>query len=231
METPVTPPVNNIKLHPEWRALLEQEFHKPYFERLKLFLREEKKQYRIFPPGSLIFNALNTTPPSRIKVVILGQDPYHGEGQAHGLCFSVLPGVAQPPSLQNIFKELEADLGLPPPTHGCLQAWAERGVLLLNTVLTVRANQPRSHAGKGWEVFTDAVLQAVNEKAEPVCFMLWGRDARSKKDLLDTRRHLVLEAAHPSPFSASGFLGCRHFSKANQWLLEQGIEPVDWSLP
>jgi len=220
----------NVRLHSEWLEVLGDEFGKPYFRALKSFLVEEKKHYRIYPPGPLIFNALNSTPYSKVKVVILGQDPYHGEGQAHGLCFSVPKGVAPPPSLQNIFKELKADLGLDPPSHGCLQAWAERGVLLLNAVLTVRANQPRSHAGKGWEIFTDAVIQSLNAREKPVCFMLWGRDARSKKQLLQEDKHLILEAAHPSPFSASGFLGCRHFSKANQWLQAQGIEPVDWSL-
>lgn len=222
--------VTNVRLHPEWLEVLGEEFRKPYFLALKSFLMEEKKHYRIYPPGPLIFNALNSTPYSRVKVVILGQDPYHGEGQAHGLCFSVPKGVAPPPSLQNIFKELKADLGLEPPTHGCLQAWADRGVLLLNAVLTVRANQPRSHAGKGWENFTDAVIQSLNVRQQPVCFMLWGRDARAKKNLLQADRHLILEAAHPSPFSAAGFLGCRHFSKANQWLQAHGIEPVDWSL-
>jgi uracil-DNA glycosylase len=222
--------VMNVRLHSEWLEVLGDEFGKPYFRALKSFLVEEKKHYRIYPPGPLIFNALNSTPYSKVKVVILGQDPYHGEGQAHGLCFSVPKGVAPPPSLQNIFKELKADLGLDPPSHGCLQAWAERGVLLLNAVLTVRANQPRSHAGKGWEIFTDAVIQSLNAREKPVCFMLWGRDARSKKQLLQEDKHLILEAAHPSPFSASGFLGCRHFSKANQWLQAQGIEPVDWSL-
>lgn len=222
--------MTNVRLHPEWLEVLGDEFGKPYFQALRSFLVEEKKHYRIFPPGPLIFNALNSTPYSRVKVVILGQDPYHGEGQAHGLCFSVPKGVATPPSLQNIFKELKADLGLEPPSHGCLQAWADRGVLLLNAVLTVRANQPRSHAGKGWEIFTDAVIQSLNVREKPVCFMLWGRDARSKKQLLQADKHLILEAAHPSPFSASGFLGCRHFSKANQWLQAQGIEPVDWSL-
>ncbi|MCS6981149.1 MAG: uracil-DNA glycosylase [Flavobacteriales bacterium] len=220
----------SVKLHPEWLSVLSSEFEKPYFLRLKLFLKEEKRNYTIYPPGPLIFNALNSTPLSAVKVVILGQDPYHGPGQAHGLCFSVPPGVPKPPSLQNIFKELQADLGIPEPPHGCLQAWAQRGVLLLNTVLTVRANQPRSHAGKGWEIFTDAVIRAVNDRPVPVCFMLWGRDACAKKNHLDTSRHLVLEAAHPSPYSANGFFGCRHFSKANRWLQEQGLEPVDWRL-
>lgn len=220
----------NIRLHPEWLEVIGAEFEKPYFLALKAFLLEEKKHYRIYPPGSLIFNALNTTPYSRVKVVILGQDPYHGEGQAHGLCFSVPAGVAPPPSLQNIFKELRADLGVQMPSHGCLQAWAERGVLLMNAVLTVRANQPRSHAGKGWETFTDAVIEALNRREKPLCFMLWGRDARAKKALLNGQRHLILEAAHPSPFSATGFHGCRHFSKANQWLQAQSIEPIDWSL-
>jgi len=219
-----------INLHPEWLDLLSEEFGKPYFLNLKKFLEEEKKNYNIYPPGSLIFNALNSTPYSRVKAVILGQDPYHGKGQAHGLCFSVPKGVAIPPSLQNIYKELESDIGIKPPAHGCLQKWAEEGVLLLNTVLTVRANQPRSHAGKGWDVFTHAIIHVLNQKKQPVIFLLWGKDAAEKKNLLNNPIHLVLQAAHPSPFSAKGFLGCRHFSKANQWLKENGVEPIDWAL-
>lgn len=215
----------------DWDTLLDGEFEKEYYKRLRGFLITEYRTRRVYPHMNNIFNALKKTPYSKARVVILGQDPYHGEGQAHGLCFSVQPGVAKPPSLENIFKELEADLGIPSPAHGCLNRWAENGVLLLNTVLTVRAGQPNSHRGMGWEQFTDRVISLLNQRRTPLVFLLWGANARSKKSLLTEDRHLVLEAPHPSPLSAfHGFFGCRHFSKANEFLIRTGQEPVDWSL-
>lgn len=199
---------------------------------LKAYLLKRKQAgATVYPPGPLIFNALDSTPLSQVKVVILGQDPYHGPGQAHGLCFSVQPGVRPPPSLVNIFKEIQADLGLPVPNHGHLQAWAERGVLLLNSVLTVEQGQAGAHQGRGWEQFTDAVVGAVNQGCDNVVFLLWGGHAQKKGAGIDRKRHLVLTATHPSPLSAHrGFLGCRHFSKANEWLEARGVEPVDWRL-
>ena len=222
-----------IKLHPEWLAVLADEFEQDYMRDLKAFLLARKQAGAVvYPPGPEIFNALDSTPLSRVKVVILGQDPYHGPGQAHGLCFSVREGVPPPPSLVNIFRELEADLGLPVPRHGHLQRWAEQGVLLLNAVLTVERGQAGAHQGKGWERFTDAVVAAVNQRSERVVFLLWGSHAQRKGAAIDTTRHRVLKAPHPSPLSAHrGFLGCRHFSQANQWLTQNGIEPVDWALP
>ena len=222
-----------IKLHPEWLAVLADEFEQDYMRDLKAFLLARKQAGAVvYPPGPEIFNALDSTPLSRVKVVILGQDPYHGPGQAHGLCFSVREGVPAPPSLVNIFRELEADLGLPVPKHGHLQRWAEQGVLLLNAVLTVERGQAGAHQGKGWERFTDAVVAAVNQRSERVVFLLWGSHAQRKGAAIDTTRHRVLKAPHPSPLSAHrGFLGCRHFSQANQWLTQNGIEPVDWALP
>lgn len=224
--------VSNIQLQPEWLAALQSEFEQPYMKALKAYLLERKQSgATVFPPGSMIFNALDSTPLSQVKVVILGQDPYHGPGQAHGLCFSVQPGVRTPPSLVNIYKEIESDLGLPIPNHGHLQAWAERGVLLLNSVLTVEQGQAGAHQGKGWEQFTDAVVNAVNERRDNVAFLLWGAQAQKKGAGIDRRRHLVLTAPHPSPLSAHrGFLGCRHFSKANQWLASRGVAPVDWRI-
>lgn len=200
---------------------------------LKAFLRERKAAgATIYPPGDLIFNALDSTPPSAVRVVILGQDPYHGPGQAHGLCFSVRPGVRVPPSLVNIFKELHDDIGFRIPRHGCLQRWAENGVLLLNAVLTVERGQPGAHQGRGWERFTDRVVDVVNNGDRSVVFLLWGAQAQRKGANIDRSRHLVLTAPHPSPLSAHrGFFGCRHFSKANRWLEGQGMTPVDWSLP
>ena len=223
----------NIKLHPEWLRVLESEFDQPYMIALKRFLLERKAaDAEVFPPGGLIFNALNSTPPSRVRVVILGQDPYHGPGQAHGVCFSVRPGIRVPPSLVNIFKELNNDLGFVVPGHGCLQPWADHGVLLLNAVLTVERGQAGAHQGKGWERFTDRVVEVVNGGERPVVFMLWGSQAQRKGAGIDRNRHLVLTAPHPSPLSAHrGFLGCRHFSRANDWLTEQGMTPVDWRLP
>ncbi|MBL38254.1 MAG: uracil-DNA glycosylase [Xanthomonadales bacterium] len=223
----------NVQLHPEWLRVLESEFEQPYMIALKRFLLERKAAgAEIYPPGGLIFNALDSTPPSRVRVVILGQDPYHGPGQAHGLCFSVRPGVRVPPSLVNIFKELREDIGFDIPGHGCLQAWADHGVLLLNAVLTVERGQAGAHQGKGWERFTDRVVEVVNGGERPVVFMLWGSQAQRKGAGIDRNRHLVLSAPHPSPLSAHrGFFGCRHFSKANDWLEERGMTPVDWRLP
>lgn len=222
----------SIKLHPEWLAVLAEEFAQDYMRKLKAFLLERKHAGAvIYPPGPEIFKALDSTPLSRVKVVILGQDPYHGPGQAHGLCFSVPEGVPPPPSLVNIFRELESDLGISMPRHGHLQRWAEQGVLLLNAVLTVERGQAGAHQGKGWERLTDAVVAAVNRHCRHVVFLLWGAHAQRKGAAIDTSRHLVLKAPHPSPLSAHrGFLGCRHFSQANRWLLGQGLEPVDWTL-
>ena len=222
--------MSTVKLHPEWLEVLAPEFEQDYMIRLKAFLLARKQAGAdIYPPGPDIFNALDSTPLSSVKVVILGQDPYHGPGQAHGLCFSVQPGVRTPPSLVNIFKEIQADLGLPVPNHGHLQAWAERGVLLLNAVLTVERGQAGAHQGQGWERFTDAAVQAVNERCDNVAFLLWGSHAQKKGAGIDRKRHLVLTAPHPSPLSAHrGFLGCRHFSRANEWLENRGVAPVDW---
>lgn len=222
-----------VKLEAGWKAALADQFEQPYMQALGRFLREEKAAGKvIYPPGSLIFNALNSTPLAKVKVVIIGQDPYHGPGQAHGLCFSVLPGVPVPPSLQNIFKELQRDLNIEPPRHGCLQAWAEQGVLLLNTSLTVEQGKAGSHADKGWQTFTDRVIEVVNAREGHLVFMLWGAHAQSKQRLIDTTRHLVLKSAHPSPLSAyRGFLGNGHFRRANQYLQQCGLVPIDWRLP
>ncbi|GAC1040142.1 uracil-DNA glycosylase [Rhizobium sp. No.120] len=223
----------NIKLEESWKEALLQEFESPYMQQLKSFLVEEKQRGKvIFPRGSEYFRALDLTPLDEVQVVILGQDPYHGFGQAHGLCFSVRPGVRIPPSLVNIYKELETDLGIPPARHGFLESWAKQGVLLLNSVLTVEESQAASHQGKGWERFTDAVIRRVNDECDGVVFMLWGSYAQKKAAFVDTERHLVLKAAHPSPLSAhNGFLGCRHFSKANAYLVAHGRDPIDWALP
>jgi len=224
---------DGIKLHDSWKTPLQSEFAGGYMQDLKAFLLAEKaKGKRIFPKGGEYFRALDLTPLEQVRVVILGQDPYHGEGQAHGLCFSVRPGVRTPPSLVNIYKELQSDLGIAPARHGFLEHWAWQGVLLLNSVLTVEMARAASHQGKGWERFTDAVIRTVNQRAEPVVFMLWGAYAQKKAAFVDTARHLVLKAAHPSPLSAhNGFLGCRHFSKANAFLADKGREPIDWALP
>lgn len=223
--------IRKPQLHESWLTALQGEFEKEYMQNLRAFLAEEMRQHTVYPPGPLMFNALNTTPLDRVEVVILGQDPYHGPGQAHGLCFSVLDGVPPPPSLVNIFKELSSDLGIPRPTHGNLSAWARQGVLLLNATLTVRAGEAGSHQGKGWETFTDAAIRAVNERRSGVVFLLWGNYAQKKGALIDTTRHHVLKTVHPSPLSASrGFLGCRHFSKTNELLQAQGKPPIDWRL-
>jgi uracil-DNA glycosylase len=216
----------------DWNPILRTEFAKPYWAELQRFVVEERQRGMVYPAHEQVFAALHLTPYAEVKAVILGQDPYHGPNQAHGLCFSVQRGIAPPPSLQNIFKELEADLGFPPPSHGCLDHWARQGVLLLNTTLTVRRGRANSHQGKGWEVFTDQVLRAVNEKPERVVFILWGAAARKKKALIDTSRHVIIESPHPSPHSASyGFFGSRPFSRTNAALVEAGREPIDWRIP
>ncbi|GGJ82370.1 uracil-DNA glycosylase [Pseudomonas matsuisoli] len=224
---------DRIKLEPGWKEALREEFEKPYMKVLADFLRHEKASGKvIYPPGPLIFNALNTTPLDQVKVVIIGQDPYHGPGQAHGLCFSVQPGVPAPPSLQNIFKELKRDLNIDVPSHGYLQHWAEQGVLLLNTSLTVERANAGSHAKAGWQPFTDKVIEVVSAECPNVVFLLWGAHAQSKQRLIDPKKHLILKSAHPSPLSAHrGFLGNGHFSRCNKFLEQHGVKPVDWQLP
>ena len=224
---------NAITLNSTWKAPLLPEFSADYMQQLRAFLVAEKAAgKRIFPNGSEWFRALDLTPPETVRVVILGQDPYHGPGQAHGLCFSVQPGVRVPPSLLNIYKELERDLGIPRASHGFLESWARQGVLLLNSVLTVEAGKAAAHAGKGWERFTDAVIAHVNARDTPVVFLLWGAYAQRKGAMIDQSRHLVLKAAHPSPLSAhNGFHGCGHFSAANLWLEGKGLPPINWALP
>lgn len=214
-----------------WYNALKQEFEAPYFLGIKTFLIEEKRQYVVYPPSPLIFNAFNSTPFDKVKVVILGQDPYHGVGQAHGLAFSVPDGIQPPPSLQNIFKELHSDIGMPIPQSGNLEKWAQEGVLLLNASLTVRANMAASHARIGWQQFTDAAIRALSEKKEHLVFMLWGNYAIAKESLIDHNKHLILKTVHPSPLSASrGFFGCRHFSQANQYLINNNIAPIKWEV-
>jgi len=222
-----------IRLHPSWLAPLREEFDQPYMAGLKRFLLAEREAGKhVFPPAGNWFRALDLTPLDEVRVVILGQDPYHGPGQAHGLCFSVPAGVRPPPSLVNIYKELEADLGIARPAHGFLEHWARQGVLLLNSVLTVEMGLAASHRDRGWERFTDAIVRLVNERHQPAVFMLWGSYAQKKAAFVDGTRHLVLKAPHPSPLSAhNGFLGCRHFSRANAFLEQCGIEPIDWALP
>ena len=222
-----------VQLDPSWQALLQDEFGLDYMQQLRAFLQQEKQAGKqIYPPGPLIFNALNSTPFDKVRVVILGQDPYHNPGQAHGLCFSVLPGVAPPPSLLNIYKELQRDVGFVPPAHGYLQSWAEQGVLLLNAVLTVERSKAASHQGKGWERFTDRIVGLLNEHKEGLVFLLWGSYAQKKGQYISRQRHLVLESAHPSPLSAHrGFLGNGHFSKTNSWLQQHGKAPIEWQLP
>lgn len=222
-----------IKLHPEWMNCLASEFDADYMEHLRNFLLQQKSQGKnVFPAGADIFNALNSTPLGSVKLVILGQDPYHGPGQAHGLCFSVQPGVQVPPSLVNIYKELKEDIGFIVPGHGYLQSWAAQGVLLLNSVLTVEAHKAASHQGKGWERFTDKIVHILNEQKNNLVFVLWGAYAQKKGAFIDRTRHLVLQSPHPSPLSASrGFFGSKPFSQANTYLKEHGIEPIDWQLP
>lgn len=222
-----------VKLHESWRAPLAGQLASPEMAALKAFLKAEKAAGKtIFPKGSEWFRALDLTPLDDVRVVILGQDPYHGPGQAHGLAFSVQPGVRVPPSLVNIYKELQADLGIAPASHGFLDHWARQGVLLLNTCLTVEQGLAASHKGRGWEGFTDAVIALVAARARPCAFLLWGSHAQKKAGFVDSRRHLVLKAPHPSPLSVhNGFFGCRHFSRTNHWLAEQGQPPIDWALP
>ena len=219
----------DVKIAPDWKALLEEEFSKPYFEELTRFVKEEYATRRIYPRGSNIFRAFDKCPLDKLKVVIIGQDPYHGPGQAHGLCFSVAEGVPHPPSLQNIFKEVAADIGTPIPVSGNLDRWAEQGVLLLNAVLTVREHEAASHAGKGWETFTDAVVRKIAERKQGVVYLLWGSYAQRKGAIADPTQNCILKAVHPSPLSAyRGFLGCKHFSKANDYLISTGQTPINW---
>lgn len=226
------PAGSSVNLEPEWLAALGAEFSQPYMAELKAFLVAERAAHTVYPPGRDMFNAFWCTPLSRVRVVILGQDPYHGPNQAHGLCFSVRRGVPPPPSLVNIFQELRDDVGMPRPKHGELTHWAQQGVMLLNTVLSVRAAQAASHQGKGWERFTDRVIETLNRDREGLVFVLWGSPAGKKASMIDGRRHLILTAPHPSPLSAHrGFFGCRHFSRINEHLVRRGGAPIDWSLP
>ncbi|HMW47908.1 MAG TPA: uracil-DNA glycosylase [Cellvibrionaceae bacterium] len=222
----------NIELEPSWLAHLQAEFNAPYMQQLRAFLQQEKQQGQVvYPPGPLMFNALNTTPFDAVKVVILGQDPYHGPGQAHGLSFSVPDGVPPPPSLVNMFKEINTDIGLPISKNGNLTKWARQGVLLLNATLSVRAGLAGSHQGRGWEQFTDKIIDLLNKQREDLVFLLWGSYAQQKGKLIDTRRHLVLKAPHPSPLSSHrGFFGCKHFSQANHWLQSKGLPIIDWAV-
>jgi uracil-DNA glycosylase len=222
----------DVKIHESWKQALKSEFTKPYFLEIVTFLKLEKATGKtVYPPGSLIFNAFNSTPFDQVKVVLLGQDPYHGPGQAHGLSFSVPDGVPPPPSLMNIFKEIQSDLGIPFPRTGNLQPWANRGVLLLNASLTVRAQEPMSHSRMGWSEFTNAAIRKLSDLRQHVVFLLWGKFAQEKQALIDETKHLVLKAAHPSPLSAhNGFLGCKHFSKTNEYLVANKVDPIDWTL-
>lgn len=222
----------DVKIEPSWKAVLQDEFKKPYFKQIVEHLKTEREQGKtIYPPGSLIFNAFNQTPFDQVKVVILGQDPYHGPGQAMGLSFSVPRGIMPPPSLVNIFKELQDDTGMRIPQHGDLTAWARQGVMLLNASLTVRAADPMSHSKIGWHLFTDAVISKISQQRTRVVFLLWGKFAQEKTKLIDDSKHLVLKAAHPSPLSAhNGFFGCRHFSKTNEYMVKNGMDPINWAL-
>ncbi len=223
--------MNDVKIEASWKAVLSQEFEQPYFQAIAAFLRKEKAAGKtIFPPGPLIFNAFNTTPFRQVKVVVLGQDPYHNPGEAMGLSFSVPKGVRIPPSLANIYKELHNDTGTPIPRHGDLTEWARRGVFLLNAMLTVEKNMAGSHAQIGWQNFTDAVIRTLSRERDHLVFMLWGNFAKKKKDLIDGSRHLILEAPHPSPLAGNGFQGCKHFSKANEYLEKNGVGGIDWGI-
>lgn len=220
-----------VNIGNEWDELLKDEFKKDYYLNLREFLKKEYFTYQVYPNMYDIFNALKFTSYSDVKAVIIGQDPYHGPGQAHGLCFSVQKGVAIPPSLQNMYKELYSDLGIPPANHGYLKKWADNGVLMMNAVLTVRAGQANSHRNMGWEIFTDKVIELLNKREQPIVFILWGNNAKQKMKLITNPNHLILQAAHPSPLSAfNGFFGCKHFSKTNDFLTSHGIEPVDWKI-
>ena len=219
----------NVRIEESWRQILQPEFDKPYFELLTTFVRQQYQTRQCFPPARLIFNAFDACPFNQVRVVIIGQDPYHDVGQAHGLCFSVNEGIPIPPSLMNIYKEIQRDLGKPIPASGNLQRWADQGVLLLNATLTVEAHRPGSHQGKGWEELTDAAIQALNEQREHLVFMLWGSYAQRKGQFINRRKHLVLETSHPSPLSVyRGFDGCAHFSKANAYLTQHNLQPIDW---
>jgi uracil-DNA glycosylase len=221
-----------IKLEASWKTLLANEFQQPYMQTLREFLRNEKQAGKeIYPPGQEYFSALNLTPVDQVKVVIIGQDPYHGPHQAHGLCFSVRPEVKIPPSLRNIYLELQKDLGIPPANHGCLTHWAKQGVLLLNSVLTVEKGKPGSHRNKGWERFTDRIIHILNDKKSHLVFILWGNYAQQKGSFIDTQKHLVLQSAHPSPYSAQKFFGNHHFSQANEYLTKHQLQAIDWKLP
>lgn len=231
MQTKSAPNSSRPKIHDSWYAVLKHQFDSASFQQLRQFLVQERSHYRIYPPGSKIFAAFDRTPLPDVKAVIIGQDPYHGLNQANGLCFSVSDGIPQPPSLKNIFKELQSDLGLPVPKNGNLEPWADQGVLLLNATLTVRASQAGSHQKKGWEQFTDTAISAISKGRENVVFILWGRFAQQKAALIDASKHHILKAAHPSPFSAhNGFLGCKHFSKTNLFLESKGIAPINWAI-
>lgn len=221
-----------VQIEASWKEQLKEEFNKPYFENIVTHLKTERQlQKTIYPPGPLIFNAFNSTPFSKVKVLLLGQDPYHGPGQAHGLCFSVQKGTPPPPSLVNIFKELKEDIGMPTPANGDLSKWAAEGVFLLNASLTVRRAEPMSHAKIGWASFTNAVIKKIADEKSNVVFLLWGKFAQEKEALIDASKHFILKAAHPSPLSAhNGFLGCKHFSKTNEYLINNGIDPIDWKL-
>lgn len=218
-----------VRIHKSWQKYLQKEFDSAYFQELTKFVKSEYSRKAIYPPAPLIFNAFNLTPFDSVKVVLVGQDPYHGAGQAHGLAFSVKKGITKPPSLQNIFKEIQSDIGIDIPTDGDLTRWAKQGVFMLNTVLTVRHSQAGSHTKRGWETFTNSVIQILSKEKEDLVFLLWGNYARTKKELIDRNKHLVLEASHPSPFSADkGFFGCKHFSKTNKYLKEHRVEEIEW---
>ena len=220
-----------VNIGNEWDELLKGEFEKEYYLKLREFLKKEYFTYQVYPNMYDIFNALKYTSYSDVKAVIIGQDPYHGPGQAHGLCFSVQKGVAIPPSLQNMYKELYSDLGIPPANHGYLKKWADNGVLMMNAVLTVRGGQANSHRNMGWEIFTDKVIELLNNREQPIVFLLWGNNAKQKMKLITNPKHLILQAAHPSPLSAfNGFFGCKHFSKTNDFLISQGMTPIDWRI-
>lgn len=220
----------DVDIHKSWKKVLDEQFNSDYFSELKHFLLNEKEKHLIYPPGNLIFAALNRTPFDRIKVVIIGQDPYHGPGQANGLCFSVSPGIRKPPSLVNVFKELRDDLGIPIPQDGNLESWADQGVLLLNVTLTVRAGTAGSHQKKGWEKFTDSIIKAISDNKKGIIFLLWGNFAQTKANLIHSDKHFILRAAHPSPLARGAFFGCKHFSKTNKILEHQGILPINWRI-
>jgi uracil-DNA glycosylase len=220
----------DVDIHKSWKKVLDEQFNSAYFSELKDFLLNEKETHLVYPPGNQIFTALNRTPYDKIKVVIIGQDPYHGPGQANGLCFSVSPGIRKPPSLVNVFKELRDDLGIPIPQDGNLESWADQGVLLLNATLTVRAGMAGSHQKKGWEKFTDSIIKTISDNKKGIVFLLWGNFAQTKADLIDSDKHFILKAAHPSPLARGAFFGCKHFSKTNKILEHQGILPIDWRI-